>query len=206
MSSALNLPNQITLGRLSLAVVFFVLLSQYSHREPQPWMLDVSAGIFILAALTDILDGYLARSRGLVTSLGRVLDPFADKLLVCGAFILFAGSGFVGKDGFNATRTSAWMVVVIVGRELLVSGLRGFNEAAGRAFGASVYGKIKMWVQSITVPAILLLVAHEHHRFFVSWADVTKTILVWLTVVVTAVSAIQYLFRSRHILRQSETP
>ncbi len=203
MNSALNLPNQITLGRLSLAIVFFVLLSQYSQREPQPWMLDVSAGIFILAAVTDILDGYLARSRGLVTSLGRVLDPFADKLLVCGAFILFVGSGFVGKDGLNATHMNAWMVVVIVGRELLVTGLRGFNEAAGRAFGASVHGKIKMWMQSIAVPAILLLVAHEHHEFFASWANVTKMILVWLTVVITAVSAIQYLLRSRHILDQS---
>ena len=78
-------------ARLGLAVVFFVLLSQYSQRLPKPWMLDAAAVMFIVAAATDIVDGYIARKRGLVTSLGRVLDPLVDKMLVCGAFILFVG-------------------------------------------------------------------------------------------------------------------
>ena len=80
MKTALNLPNQITIARLGLAVVFFILLSQYSQVTPKPLMLDVAAVIFIIAAVTDILDGYLARKWGQVTALGRVLDPLVDKV------------------------------------------------------------------------------------------------------------------------------
>ena len=203
MKYAINLPNRITIGRLALAIVFFVTLSQYSQRDPQTWLLDIAIVIFIVAAITDILDGYLARKRNLVTPLGRVLDPFADKVLVCGAFILLAGPGFVGEDGTNAARVSAWMVVVIVGRELLVTGLRGFNESRGLSFEASLHGKLKMWMQSVAVPAILLLVAHEDRWAPASWPDLVKAVLVWLTVIITALSTVQYILRSRHILEES---
>jgi len=203
MKYAVNLPNSITLGRLVLAVVFFIVLSQYTHRSPQPWQLDVAAAIFIVAAVTDILDGYLARKQGLVTPLGRILDPLADKVLVCGAFILLAGPGFVDADGTNVTELSAWMVVVIVGRELLVTGLRGFSESRGLAFGASIHGKLKMWMQSIAVPSLLVLVSHESTWGAGAWVGVAKATLVWLTVIVTGLSAVQYLLRSRYILEES---
>ena len=201
MTLALNLPNKITLARLGLAIVFFVLLSQYSHMHPSARLLDVSAAVFIVAAVTDILDGYLARKRGLVTALGRVLDPLVDKVLICGAFIIFAGPGFVGTDGENVTGVRAWMVVLIVGRELLVTGLRGFSESIGKSFGASLHGKVKMWMQSIAAPAILLIVAHE--QAIGPSAGWIKSTLVWLTVIVTALSTIQYLIRSRFILEES---
>ncbi len=201
MTSALNLPNQITLGRLVLAIVFVVLLSQYEQTEGHSITLDVAATIFIIAAATDILDGYVARKRGQVTALGRVLDPLVDKVLVCGAFILFVGPGFVNAEGHNVTEVRAWMVVLIVGRELLVTGLRGFNESLGVSFGASVYGKVKMWMQSIAAPAILFIVAHDQ-----AWGDAAvpvKQTLVWLTVIATALSLVAYLVRSRHILEES---
>ena len=201
MKTGLNLPNQITVARLGLAIVFFVLLSQYSQQKPNAGMLDVAAVIFIVAAVTDILDGYLARKRGEVTALGRVLDPLVDKVLVCGAFILFVGPGFVDATGHNVTEVSAWMVVVIVGRELLVTGLRGFNESIGISFGASVYGKLKMWMQSIAAPAILFIVAHE--EVWGAAAGPLKKTLVWLTVIVTVLSTVQYLIRSRYILEES---
>jgi CDP-diacylglycerol--glycerol-3-phosphate 3-phosphatidyltransferase len=203
MRNPLNLPNQITLGRLLLAIVFFVLLSQYSQKEPRPGTLDVAAVIFIIAAVSDILDGYLARKRGEVTALGRVLDPLVDKVLICGAFILFAGRPFFDSTGHNVTEVSAWMVVIIVGRELLVTGLRGFNESIGIPFGASVYGKIKMWMQSIAAPAILLIVAHEESLALGDSAGALKRILVWLTVLATALSLFVYLVRSKHILDES---
>lgn len=203
MRNPLNLPNQITLGRLLLAIVFFVLLSQYSQKEPRSGMLDVAAVIFIIAAVSDILDGYLARKRGEVTALGRVLDPLVDKVLVCGAFILLAGRPFFDATGRNVTEVSAWMVVIIVGRELLVTGLRGFNESIGIPFGASVYGKIKMWMQSIAALAILLIVAHEESLALGDAAAALKKILVWLTVLATALSMIVYLVRSKHILDES---
>ena len=208
MKHRLNLPNRITLARLGLAIVFFVLLVQYSYNSPdrQTWRLDAAVAVFIVAASTDILDGYLARKRGLVTPLGRMLDPFVDKVLVCGAFILYIGPGFVDSTGHNVTEVQAWMVVVIVGRELLVTGLRGFNESIGKPFPATIHGKMKMWVQSIAAPAILFIVARESTGLsptMASWALWTKLILVWLTVIVTALSTINYMIRSRHILEQS---
>ncbi len=166
-------------------------------------MLDLAVVIFIVAAVTDAIDGHIARKRGLVTALGRVLDPFVDKVLVCGAFIIFAGPGFVDADGHNVTEVTAWMVVVIVGRELLVTGLRGFNDARGKAFGASLHGKLKMWMQSIAAPAVLLIVAHEASWPGAKWPSITKQALVWAMVVVTALSTIQYIIRSRDILEES---
>ena len=205
MKTALNLPNQITLARLALAIVFFVLLAQYSQHElePKTWLLDTAVVLFIIAASTDILDGYLARKWGQVTPLGRVLDPLVDKVLICGAFILFVGPGFVDAAGNNVTEVQAWMVVVIVGRELLVTGLRGFSESTGRPFGASIHGKLKMWMQSIAAPAILFIIARENQGHFAVWAPWGKMTLAWLTVTVTALSTIQYLIRSRHILEES---
>ena len=166
-------------------------------------MLDLAIVIFIVAAATDAVDGYIARKKGLVTALGRVLDPFVDKVLVCGAFIIFAGPGFVDADGHNVTEVTAWMVVVIVGRELLVTGLRGFNESRGKAFGASLHGKLKMWMQSIAAPAVLLIVAHEASWPGANWPSITKKALVWAMVVVTALSTVQYIMRSRDILEES---
>ena len=201
----MNLPNRITLARLALAIVFFVLIVRYSQRDPRMWMLDLAVAVFILAASTDILDGYLARKRGLVTPLGRVLDPFVDKVLVCGAFILFAGSSFVDRHGHNTTEVEGWMVVVIVGRELLVTGLRGFSESIGKAFPATLHGKLKMWVQSIAAPIILLIIAHEGTWIDPGAATLTKIVLVWLTVIVTALSTIQYVVRARDILEKSSS-
>ena len=203
MKPILNLPNQITIARLGLAIVFFLLLSQYAQRTPDPWMLDIAAAIFIVAAASDILDGYLARKWGQVTSLGKVLDPLVDKVLVCGAFILFVGPGFVDQDGKNVTEVNSWMVVLIVGRELLVTGLRGFNAANGKVFGASIHGKLKMWMQSIAVPAILLIIARESTWSMGATAGWIKAILVWMTVTITALSMIQYLVRSRYLLEES---
>lgn len=201
MSATLNLPNRITLARLALAIVFFIVLTPYQHRQSPPWMLDVAVILFVVAAATDFLDGYLARSRGEVTPLGRVLDPFVDKVLICGAFIFFIGNHFVLPDGRNVTEMAPWMVVVIVGRELLVTGLRGFSESMGKSFAASLHGKIKMWMQSIAAPTVLLLAAHDTTWAAGEWATWVKRVLVWLTVAVTALSTAQYLARSREFLQ-----
>ncbi len=201
----INLPNQITLARLALAIVFFVLLGQYSHREPNTRLLDICVAMFIVAAATDWLDGYYARKQNQVTALGRILDPFVDKVLVCGAFIFLAGPSFCGLDGRNVTGLSTWMIVVILGRELLVTGLRGFSESRGVQFGAEYVGKAKMWIQSITVPVLLVTVAHwsgegETGTLFVRLA------FVWLTVIVTTASLVTYLIKSRSILMEASRP
>jgi CDP-diacylglycerol--glycerol-3-phosphate 3-phosphatidyltransferase len=201
-----NLPNQITIGRLILAIVFFVMLAQYEATEKDSRLLDWCAVVFVVAALTDWLDGYLARRSNQVTSLGRVLDPFVDKLLVCGAFILLAGPGFVGRDGVNLTGVAPWMVVLIVGRELLVSVLRGFSESQGQSFAASLYGKAKMSIQSTTAPLIILFVAHPQTLLrnpSVCWV---LPVMIWLTVLVTVASMASYLVRAKHFLLEVSRP
>ncbi len=115
---SMNLPNQITIARLVVSLIVFVLIPL---RYFQGAML-----FFLIAALTDWLDGYLARKHGLVTQLGRILDPFADKILISGAFIFLAAE--------PGSQIAAWMAVVVVGRELLVTALRSFLEQQGAGF------------------------------------------------------------------------
>lgn len=198
-----NLPNQITFARLLLSVVVMVLLSRYEFTAARSVMLDWCVVIFVVAALTDWLDGYLARRNNQVTALGRVLDPFVDKILVCGAFVLLAGPGFVNDEGVNVTCVAPWMVIVIVGRELLVSGLRGFSESQGQSFGASIHGKAKMWIQSTTAPLIILFVAHPQTLLTNPTVAWVPSVLAWITVVVTIASLVSYLFRAKHILLEA---
>lgn len=197
----MNLPNQITLGRFFLAVIFIGLLSMFDHRKlpGQTWILDVSAALFVIAAVTDILDGYLARKQNQVTSFGRILDPFVDKILIGGAFVLFLDGGFVDAQGRNVTGLSAWMVVLIISRELLVSGLRGFSESGGKPFAANYWGKAKMIVQSITVPTILMSLGR------LGDVDIIlgfRTFMIWLTLLVTVLSVFAYLVASREALME----
>ena len=200
-----NLPNQLTLLRLVLAVVFFAILGGYSQRQPQVWRLDVSLAIFIVAGITDYLDGYFARKQNQITALGRILDPVVDKVLVCGGFIFLAGPAFCTADGVNITGLKGWMVVVIFGRELLVTGLRGFSESRGVQFGAEFVGKAKMWVQSVTIGVLLLAVGHRGVGPAPN-IDLTQQVFVWLTVAITVASLVTYLIKARVILSETSRP
>ena len=197
----MNLPNQITVARLFISVIFLALLCYFDwrHREEQSWMLELAFWLFIIAAVSDILDGYLARKHNQVTSFGRILDPFVDKILVCGGFILLLGRGFVDQQGVLTTGLSAWMVVIIIARELLVSGLRGFSEAQGKPYAANIWGKAKMVTQCITIPLILRTVGGWHG---IPWIANCRDLMVWATVLITALSALSYLVASRDSLSQ----
>ncbi|MEE9293945.1 MAG: CDP-diacylglycerol--glycerol-3-phosphate 3-phosphatidyltransferase [Phycisphaerae bacterium] len=194
-----NLPNQITLARLVLAIIFFIVLGQYSQQEPQSWLLDTCLAMFVIAAATDWLDGYYARKKNQITALGRILDPFVDKVLVCGAFVLLAGPSFCDADGGNVTGLETWMVVVIFGRELLVTGLRGFSESQGVQFGAEIVGKAKMWIQSVTIVVLLLAVAHGDAEHGLALFRVQQ-VFVWLTVLITAASLVTYIIKVKALL------
>ena len=198
----MNLPNQITIARLLIAVVFLVLLACFdcSRMDRRVWLIDLAFWLFIIAAVSDILDGYVARRQNQVTALGRILDPFVDKILVGGAFILFLGTGFVDDNGRNVTGLAAWMVVVIISRELLVSGLRGFSEAEGKAYAANAWGKAKMVTQSITVGWILQSIGRLRD---VEWFLAGRTAMIWVAVGVTAVSVLAYLPASRDALMET---
>ncbi len=195
----INIPNQITLSRLVLALVFFGLLSFYSPAElGRQWILPACFWVFLIAALTDIVDGWLARTWQQVTSFGRICDPVVDKVMVCGAFVFFASGLFYGPDPqnpeklANITGVQPWMVMVILLRELLVSAIRSFSEAQGASFAATWVGKLKMFIQSATVCVVLGVLAWYSDSL--GWL---KTAAVWLTVIATGLSIIAYVNRAR---------
>ena len=195
----MNIPNQITTGRLLLSLVCLGLLSQFewSHRDAHLWLINWACWIFIVCAVGDIVDGYLARRHNQITSLGRVLDPFADKILVCGGFVILLGTGFNDAEGRSVTGLEAWMVLVIVGRELLISSLRGFSEASGKPYAANYWGKVKMVIQSVTVPWIIRTLGPARE---VPWLMTARDVLIWSTILVTVLSALSYLSASRAAL------
>jgi len=196
----INLPNKITLVRLALAIIFIALLSWFDARklDEQRWLLNVCFWIFIVAVLTDILDGLLARMMKAVTSFGRVVDPVVDKVIVTSAFILFASPSFWNGER-NITSVAAWMVIVIVARELLVSAMRAHAESEGQEFGANWAGKVKMVIQSVTVCLILGQLAWNLESL-----EPVRIGAVWLTVVVTAASGVSYAHRARAFLLSSQ--
>ena len=178
----LNVPNQLTVARLLLSVVLFVLVALEYYL----------AGFFVfaVAAGTDWLDGYWARKYGQVTTLGRILDPFVDKIIVCGTFIFLAaipGSGIV-----------AWMAVVVVGRELLVTALRSFLEGEGADFSAVMAGKLKMLLQCMAalVSLFALYYGATYGTPYPAVLDWSLEISVWGAVVLTVYSGAAYVHRA----------
>lgn len=199
MTIPINIPNQLTLARLGLAVVFFALLSVFSASDfpANRVLLQWSFWIFLAAVATDILDGYLARSLKQVTSFGRIVDPFVDKVLICGAYIMLAGDRFHAIDTqTNIAGVASWMAVVILSRELLVTTLRAHSERQGVDFSADWAGKIKMIVQSVAIGFVLGTLAFPVFDGLRSFAH----FLVWTSVVVTALSIITYMNRAREFL------
>jgi CDP-diacylglycerol--glycerol-3-phosphate 3-phosphatidyltransferase len=182
-ASVFNLPNQLTTGRLALAVVLFVLIAF----ESWGWCLAV----FALAAVTDWLDGYLARLQGQTSALGRVYDPLVDKVLMCGAFI------FLLPRGAGEGWLTPWMVTVVVSRELLITGLRNFLETLGVQFGADWLGKLKMVLQCAALAAIFAALFAETKDVALLRA---RDGLVYAMLLATALSGLQYLWRGALLL------
>jgi CDP-diacylglycerol---glycerol-3-phosphate 3-phosphatidyltransferase len=188
-----NLPNKLTLGRLVITAIFFVFLALRDRVS-----LDVSLGLFVIATITDLIDGWLARKYQMVTDFGRVADPFADKILICGALIfLLAKNGTAAPDGgVLDTRVRDWMVVVILAREFLVSAMRSFAESKGTAFGANYWGKFKALAQNFAVGFSILYVANPEFSFV---KPVVDGVLYFATAM-TAISGFVYLVRAKRIL------
>jgi len=182
----LNLPNALTLGRIFLVpLLVVVLLTKFEGRlilgVPKEL---VGAAIFALASMTDWLDGYLARRRKQVTTLGQLLDPLADKLLVTAAFV-----SLVQMD-----LAPAWMVAIILGREFAVTVLRSIAHARGVVISASPLGKFKMVSQ---VVAILLLILGDEH---LQGSAFLGRLALWVAVVTAVISAVDYYRRFNHVL------
>lgn len=182
---ALNLPNCITVSRLVLAFVLFAMISYGGV-----WI--ASTVVFAVAALTDFVDGYLARRYGLVTTLGRILDPFVDKIIVCGAFVFLLAKG-------DASGVGPWMVLIVVGREMFITGLRSFLEQQGKDFSASMSGKIKMVTQCLAVAASLLSLSTAVTDSL-PWFGTLRDVLLWIAVGFTLGSGILYIRRASHLI------
>jgi len=166
----MNLPNRLTILRIFLIpLLVVVLLTRFPNKE------FIGVAIFLAAAVTDWLDGYLARKRGEITPLGTWLDPVADKLLVASAFIALV----------EMRLAPAWMVVILVGRELAVSGLRNIALAKGVSIEVSELGKIKMATQVFAIAAIILGSRSTLLELLGRWA-------LWLAVCLALLSAARY--------------
>ena len=183
----LGLPNWITVGRLGLAIVLVVILSL-----PVSWGYAAGFVLFVIATGSDWVDGFLARRFGMVTVLGRILDPFVDKILICGTLV------FLVADPRMHSRPELlqpWMVVVVLGRELLVTALRSWVEERGQDFSAQTAGKLKMVVQSVAGAAGLLFLAVGADTS-PAWAWLYWVVVasVWAMVAVTVYSGIVYIW------------
>jgi CDP-diacylglycerol--glycerol-3-phosphate 3-phosphatidyltransferase len=199
-----NLPNQLTSLRLLLSVVLFALIVWEHYLS--------SLVLFIIAAGTDWLDGYYARKYSQVTTLGRILDPFADKVIVCGTFIFLATApGMIAEP----RGLRAWMVVVIVGRELLVTALRSFLEDRGADFSAKMSGKLKMVLQCVAAGACLVFLhyppAAAPSTAMVlarpdspTWVFCVMVASIWSALLLTVFSGIEYVLFAVRLLHQEQ--
>ncbi len=167
-----NLPNTITLARISVVPFLFVLL-----RDPGPFWSLVLAALFVLASLTDFVDGFIARRYNLITNLGKFLDPLADKLIVNSAMILMIPSG----------RIEAWIVVIIIMRDLIVDGLRSMASSEGVYIQASMLGKQKTVAQIIAVTALMI-----HYPFLGLDAHFVGTVILYVALFLTVYSGLDY--------------
>jgi CDP-diacylglycerol--glycerol-3-phosphate 3-phosphatidyltransferase len=178
----LTTPNLLTLGRIAMVPVLVYLLT---FSGPVPAI--VAAIIFFLATITDFLDGYIARNYGSGTTLGKFLDPLADKLIVIAALIMLAGMT-------RMPRVPAWLVVVLVSRELIITGLRAIAAVEGHVLAAEELGKYKMALQCIALQGLLLHYTYFHVNFFAA-----GLFTLWLATALSIWSGVDYVLKLRAV-------
>jgi CDP-diacylglycerol--glycerol-3-phosphate 3-phosphatidyltransferase len=193
----MNLPNKLTVTRFGLTVIFLWALF---WPWAVPFRYTFALFFFCVAGVTDFLDGRIARARNLITNFGILMDPLADKIMTCSAFIAFVESTHLRPGA--PVKLAAWMVVIIVARELAITGLRLLAASKNIVLAAERYGKHKTISQIVAIIALLVVDACQEwpdglKNLFVSWAPGFAEAMLWLTVVLTAMSGIIYLWRNR---------
>jgi CDP-diacylglycerol--glycerol-3-phosphate 3-phosphatidyltransferase len=185
----MNVPNRLTISRFALTALFLLIFfARYKYAD------SIALLLFSAASLTDYFDGKIARRDNLITNFGILMDPLADKILVCSAFIAFVERGFM----------PAWMVVLIVGRELAITGLRLLAASKQQVLAAERYGKHKTISQIVAI--ISLLVSFSYPEWgawawplFDFWVPPFTKIAVWVSVILTVSSGLLYLWKNREI-------
>ena len=179
----MNLPNKLTILRV-IMIPFFVAALLYDGGANQN-MRYVAAALFIIASLTDMLDGKIARKYNLVTNFGKLMDPLADKLLVCSALICM----------IELRELPAWMVIIIISREFIISGFRLVASDNGVVIAASYWGKFKTTFQMIGV--VLLI-------FNIPALSTLTTIIVWIALALTVISLVDYIVKNAGVLTEGK--
>lgn len=193
----MNLPNQLTVSRFALTVFFlWAMFSKFAFND------TLALFFFCFAGITDFLDGRIARSRNLITNFGKLMDPLADKIMVCSAFIALVESTHLNPDA--PVKVGAWMVVIIVGRELAITGLRLLAASKNIVLAAERYGKHKTVSQIVCIIALLVVDACREwplalRDLLTPWVPQFAEVMLWVTVVLTAMSGIIYLWRNREL-------
>lgn len=174
----MNLPNKLTLMRV-IMIPFFIVFLLVPITPYDNW---IALAIFVLASVTDFLDGYIARKYNLVTNFGKFMDPLADKLLVCSALICLV----------ELEKIAAWMVILIIAREFIISGFRTVAADNGVVIAASYWGKFKTTFQIV---AVCLLIAD------IPSLTVVTQIVLWIAVILTVVSLVDYLLKNKDVMK-----
>ena len=177
----MNLPNKLTMFRVVL-IPFFVLFMLIDITDVDKW---IALTIFIVASLTDLLDGKIARKYNLVTNFGKFMDPLADKLLVCSALICLV----------EMAKLPAWMVIIIIAREFIISGFRLIASDNGVVIAASYWGKFKTTFQMVM---ICLLIAD------IEAINIVTNVIVWIALILTVVSLIDYLVKNKNVMKETK--
>lgn len=177
----MNLPNKLTMFRVIL-IPFFVLFMLVDITSVDKW---IALAIFIVASLTDLLDGKIARKYNLVTNFGKFMDPLADKLLVCSALICLV----------EMAKLPAWMVIVIIAREFIISGFRLIASDNGVVIAASYWGKFKTTFQMVM---ICLLIAD------IGAIEMITNVIVWIALILTVVSLVDYLVKNKDVMKETK--
>lgn len=191
----MNLPNKLTVSRFGLTVVFlWAMFSSFKYND------TLALVFFCLAGITDWLDGRIARARNLITNFGKLMDPLADKVMTCSAFVAFVESTHTNPNA--PVKVAAWMVVIIVGRELAITGLRLLAATKNIVLAAERYGKHKTISQIATIIALLILDACPEwptglSHLFTPWTPMFAQIMLYVTVALTTISGLIYLWRNR---------
>ena len=203
-------PNRITALRFVGALFLFVIFSLIGNRDvgDEVQLFGATLGmrlviqmcfwLFVVLAATDFLDGYLARKGNLVSIFGRISDPFVDKVLILGTMI------FLTVMPWSSKHMPPWVVVIILAREFLVTGIRGYVESIGKEFSADWFGKIKMILQCIAVGGVMWVPAFPWPDAWRSGWDSLVTVLVYATLLTTIGSGLSYVMRVRRILSEVE--
>lgn len=183
-------PNILTFIRLGLTFIFLAMILYWPRMVGHPWFLDIAFVLFVIAGLTDVVDGHIARRWNATSKFGRMIDPLVDKVLVCGAFVCFALIGVPKLFDWGPAPLAVvhWTVAgVLIAREGYVTVLRHVAEARGINFAAVKLGKIKMFVQVFAIGTVLIKVAHVP----AAWGDWFTMVVFAVMVVITVASGLQ---------------